>query len=100
MSEAIVSEVGMTREELCVYMVEAEEWRKKELLFDEVFPIVGDRMRFYEEFAEGKFQEYLRSGKATDGLNALVIRKLAIDWWFSLLPKSLLDIYEKERRNV
>ncbi len=80
----------MNFQELCDHMLHSKTWQTKERLFAEAFPVREERCAFFSDHLNRLLREYEKSGKPTDELNDLLVRKLAIDWWFSMIPASLL----------
>lgn len=80
----------MNFQELANHMLHSKTWQTKERLFAESFPKADDRCAFFADYVNRLLRDYKEAGKSTEELNDLLVRKLAIDWWFSMIPKSLL----------
>lgn len=80
----------VTFQDLCDYMLDSKVWQTKERLFTEAFPTVEERRAYFAEQVGQLLREYKMEGKPIEDLNDLLVRKLAIDFWFSRVPRSLL----------
>lgn len=81
----------MEFQELCDYMLYSPVWQMKERLFAEAFPEAADRVRFFSDYVDRLLREYRKAGKSVGDLHDLRVRQLAIDWWFGMIPRSLLN---------
>lgn len=80
----------MNFQELTNHMLYSKTWQTKERLFAEAVPKAEDRCALFADHVNRLLRDYKQTGRSTEGLNDLIVRKLAIDWWFNMIPKSLL----------